>query len=113
MGLTIPKNKKLTWKLVVVEVQPLQILQVSEGLGDAPYNRREQKIGENQVVSGDWPPRKIKKLTSEFIGVQIQFLQVFQIPEGLRDAPYRERGQKNSEIQMVSGDWPAQKWKKN
>ena len=45
-----------------------------------------------------------KKLTFEFIGVQIQVLQVFQIPEGLRDAPYRERGQKNSEIQMVSGD---------
>ena len=46
---------------------------------------------------------KWKKLTFEFIGVQIQSLQDFQIPEGLRDAPYRERGQKNSEIQMVSG----------
>jgi hypothetical protein len=50
-----------------------------------------------------------KTLTFEFIGVQIQVLQVFQIPEGLRDAPYRERGQKNSEIQMVSGDWPPPK----
>jgi hypothetical protein len=58
-------------------------------------------------------PEKWRKLTWKLIAGQMQFLQVFQIPEGLRDAPYRERGQKNSEIQMVSGDRPGRKWRNN
>ena len=42
-------------------------------------------------------------MTFEFIEVQIQYLQVFQISEGLRDAPYRERGQKKQ--RNSDGQW--------
>ena len=52
-GLTSPKmKKKLTFELVAAEIQLLQTPKLSQGFGDAPYER-DQKIGENKLVSGD------------------------------------------------------------
>ena len=52
MGLTSPKmKKKLTFELVVAEIQLHQTPKLPKGFGDAPYERN-QKIGENKLVSG-------------------------------------------------------------
>jgi hypothetical protein len=45
-------KNKLTFELVVIENQLHQIPQLSQGFGDAPYER-DQNIGENKLVSGD------------------------------------------------------------
>jgi|SouAtlMetagenome_1021521.scaffolds.fasta_scaffold111441_2 hypothetical protein len=52
VGTDQPKNeKKLTFELVGVENQRHQIPKLPQGFGDAPYER-DQKIGENKLVSG-------------------------------------------------------------
>jgi hypothetical protein len=107
VGTYHPKNMGggggLTCELVPRKVQHPQTLEVPQGLGDGSLI----KGGTKKSPIGPWSygtdHEKWKKMTFEFIEVQIQYLQVFQISEGLRDAPYRERGQKKQ--RNSDGQW--------
>jgi len=59
VGTDRPQNgKKKTCKLIVVQGQLRQILEVPQRLRDVPYDERDQKIFENGAVSWDWPLSK-------------------------------------------------------
>jgi hypothetical protein len=115
VGTDIPKGGGggLTREFVAAKIKFRQLPKVPQWLGDGPCGGKGWKSGEIQVASGDWPHPKIKKkLTFELVAAEIQLKQIPKLPQGFGDAPY-ERDQKIGENKLVSGDWPAQKWKKN
>jgi hypothetical protein len=51
----------MTFEFVAAETQLLQILKLSKGFGDAPYER-DQKVGGKKLVSRVRPSPKCKKM---------------------------------------------------
>jgi hypothetical protein len=96
-------KKKLTFELVAAEIQLHQIRKLSQGFGDAPCER-DQQIGENKLVSGDWPlPKNEKSAPASWLPWSISSCRFCKFPRdaGMFPAAKGAKKKRNSDGQWA------------
>ena len=103
------KMVKLTWKLVVLELQPIQIHQVTQRCRDAPC----EKLNEKKLVSGHRPSQKMKKnWPVSLLEARSNFTNFIRFPRDPGIVPAAKRGKKMVKYRWSVGTDHPEKWKR-